>query len=183
MRTLIINGSPRPNGDITSLLGVAKQELTGEIVEISAYRNKISPCVDCRACHKKIGCQIIDDMQIILDNNFDNVIIASPVHMGTLTPPMLSILSRFQANYVAKRFLNSPIEPHPKKAVIILVGGGDGEPHEALRQSKFLARSLGGTFTDKTIITSLKTDFTAAIEDAVAVHNLKEAIRKLNADS
>jgi len=56
MKTLIINGSPRKKGDTASLINILKQELTGDIVEISAYRNNIKPCNDCRSCWKVKGC-------------------------------------------------------------------------------------------------------------------------------
>lgn len=179
MKTLIINGSPRKNGCTASLLNLAKETLVGEIIEISAYHNNISPCIDCRACHKTVGCPIPDDFQLITADDFEQLIIASPIYMGNLTPPMLSILSRFQANYVAKRFLKNPITLRPKRAITILVGGGDGAPDEAIRQSRMLARSLNATLTDDDIITSLNTDSTPAIEDSIAIAKLKESLKRM----
>lgn len=67
MKTLIINGSPRKSGDTSELITRLKKQINGEIVEISAYYSKISPCIDCRLCWKKKGCAIKDDMIIILD--------------------------------------------------------------------------------------------------------------------
>jgi multimeric flavodoxin WrbA len=58
MKTLIINGSPRRNGDTSGLIEKLKKQLSGEIDEVSAYYDKIAPCVDCRQCWKKKGCAI-----------------------------------------------------------------------------------------------------------------------------
>ena len=41
-RTLIINGSPRPHGNTVTLINEMKKTLEGEVVEISAFRNRIA---------------------------------------------------------------------------------------------------------------------------------------------
>ena len=41
-RTLIINGSPRPHGNTAALISEMKKTLEGEVIEISAFRNKIA---------------------------------------------------------------------------------------------------------------------------------------------
>ena len=43
MKTLILNGSPRPAGDTAALLAALKEALTGPFVQIDAYREKITP--------------------------------------------------------------------------------------------------------------------------------------------
>ena len=177
IKTLIINGSPRPDGNTAKLLEIAKENLVGEIVELSAYYGNFAPCNDCRDCHKKIGCQIKDDFNIITDDDYDNIIIASPIYMGTLTPPMHAIISRFQANFVAKHFLNSPIKYRPKRAIVILVGGGNGNGDEAIRLSKFFCATLNAVLDGGSIVTSLNTDTVPAVEDADAVLRLRASFR------
>ena len=49
-KTIIINGSPRVNGNTAFLIAELKKHLEGEVIEISAFRSGIAPCVDCRAC-------------------------------------------------------------------------------------------------------------------------------------
>ena len=58
MKTLILNGSPRPGGDTASLLRLLTEDLTGEHQQVDAYRADISPCVDCRFCWTHSGCAI-----------------------------------------------------------------------------------------------------------------------------
>ena len=50
MKTLILNGSPRPNGNTVALINELKKHLEGEVIELSAFRSNIAPCVDCRGC-------------------------------------------------------------------------------------------------------------------------------------
>lgn len=67
MKTLIINGSPRIQGDTESLIHIVKEGITGECKVLDAYRCNISPCVDCRYCWEHTGCAIHDEMQEIYD--------------------------------------------------------------------------------------------------------------------
>ena len=64
-RTLIVNGSPRPHGNTVALIEEMKKTLEGEVIEISAFRSNIAPCVDCRGCVKTAKCVVRDDMDII----------------------------------------------------------------------------------------------------------------------
>ncbi len=178
MKTLIIHGSPRKNGDSSSLAGVLKNHLSGEIVELSAYRDNISPCIDCRYCAKHGVCRIQDDMQVIYGDDFDRVVIASPVYMGSLPGPMVSLGSRFQANFAAKYFLKKSIVIREKPAALILTGGGKGKADEAIRLGTQLLRRMGGF--DIQIITSLDTDEVPAIDDAEAVEKLRELAERWN---
>lgn len=57
-RTIIINGSPRPNGNTAYLIDVLRGHLEGEIIEISAFRSGIAPCVDCRGCWETAKCVV-----------------------------------------------------------------------------------------------------------------------------
>jgi len=64
-KTLIINGSPRVDGDCATLIRELKKNLQGDIVEVSAFRSNIAPCVDCRGCHETARCVINDEMQVM----------------------------------------------------------------------------------------------------------------------
>ncbi|MBQ8884412.1 MAG: flavodoxin family protein, partial [Oscillospiraceae bacterium] len=59
-KTLIFNGSPRSNGDTASLLKILTKNLDGEFKIVNCYKDKISPCVDCRKCREIDGCVIKD---------------------------------------------------------------------------------------------------------------------------
>ena len=86
MKTLIINGSPRPKGDTASLVRRLAEHLRGEVKIVDAYRCNISPCVDCRYCWQNEGCAISDGMQELYAylESCDNAVIASPVYFSEL---------------------------------------------------------------------------------------------------
>ena len=43
MRTLILNGSPRPQGDTAHLIQALRRELPGEVEQVDAYRTSVAP--------------------------------------------------------------------------------------------------------------------------------------------
>lgn len=129
MRTLIINGSPRKNGDTAALIEHLKDHLLGEIKEIRTYDKNISPCVDCRMCRKQQGCAIEDDMQEIYSylEVCDNVVIASPIYFTELTGSLLSVCSRLQTYFSSQYFRKEePLLSRKKGAVIMAAGGSSG---------------------------------------------------------
>ena len=65
MKTLILNGSPRINGDTNSLIKKFTEKKIDEYKIVDAYRCNISACLDCRHCWKNNGCSINDEMQEI----------------------------------------------------------------------------------------------------------------------
>jgi len=180
MKTLIINGSPRKQGDTVSLLNKLKEELAGEIVEISAYYDKIQPCIDCRWCWEEPRCVFKDKMDTIYDDDFDNVVIASPLYMSGLTGPLISLASRFQVYYAAEHFLKNKIEIKKKKGGLILVGGGDGTPTRAISYAKHMFKKMNATLDEDDIIASLHTNELPAAQDEDAINKVKILAHKLN---
>jgi multimeric flavodoxin WrbA len=181
MRTLIINGSPRVNGDTAFLLSELKSHLNNEVIEINAYNSNIKPCIDCRACKKQKGCVIKDDdMQTIYSDNFDSVVIASPIYMSNLTAPIIGLASRFQAYYCAKRFLNDAFIIKEKKAALMLVGGGDGSPEAAIKLSEWMFKKMNAQGFKEHLVLSLRTDDISANQDAEAIRKVQEIAQHLN---
>ena len=94
MKTLIINGSPRKNGNTVTFLNELKKHLHGEILQVDTYYAKSSPCNDCRYCWTNEKCVIQDEMQDVykMIDEADNIIIASPIYLTSdwLKPPTFS---------------------------------------------------------------------------------------------
>jgi len=181
-KTLIINGSPRPEGNTATLIEEMKKELKGEVIEISTFRSKISPCLDCRRCWENAVCAVDDEMGIIYSDGFDNVVLASPVYFCTLPGSVLSLMSRFQPQHVATYFLNKPIELKPKKAGLILTAGGKGNEARAEHHIWVMFKMLGAFGYDEHRVQSLKTDTVPAEDDKDALNAAHELARWLNED-
>jgi multimeric flavodoxin WrbA len=180
VRTLIINGSPRRKGDTSTLVTELKKHLQGDLIEVSAYYDKISPCIDCRACWKQKGCAIKDGMTKIYNDDYDNIVIASPVHMSNLTSPLLGIASRLQAYYAAKYIQHDKIILRRKRAVLIIVGGGDSGVERAIDQAKMMFRQLNAELDDQNMVFSLHTNHLPAGEDSEALKKIREIASRIN---
>ncbi len=144
MRTLILNGSPRPRGDTAGLVGIVKERLEGEVREVEAYRADISPCIDCRYCWKNPGCAIEDGMQEVYAyiKSCENILIASPIYFSELTGRLLDVGSRLQTYFCARAFRGEEPMPGFRRGAVILVGGGDGNMEKAYDTACTLLRHM-----------------------------------------
>jgi len=144
LKTLIINGSPRKNGNTATLLNELKKHLNGEIYQVDTYYAKSSPCFDCRHCWTNAGCIIDDEMQDVyrLMDEADNFIAASPIYFGNLTGSLLNWASRFQFLW-ASRYIRK-VEPlsvkYRKGAVILVVNAGTDNIEPAIFAGKDLLK-------------------------------------------
>jgi len=184
MKTVILNGSPRPNGDTAALLRALREHLTGEVIEISCYRANISPCIDCRRCARQPGCALNDDMQQLYPEleDCDALVIATPVYFSLPTAPVLAVCSRIQTWFCASFFRKQPVSVRPKRGGIILTGGGSGSavPAEetARRLLKYMkAKEIGP------VVSSLNTDRLPAAQDEKALADAVALAAFLNGDA
>ena len=180
MKTLLINGSPRPNGNTAALIRELKARLEGEIVEISAFYDHIAPCLDCRGCWKTARCVVRDGMDVIYDDDFDNVVIASPVYYGTLPGSVLSLMSRMQPWHVATHFLKKPLVQRPKKAAAILTAGGKGNAEKAHMHLNAFFRMLNARGYEDHFALSANTDTFPAEQDETAKEQVHSIAKWLN---
>ncbi len=181
MKTLIINGSPRPNGDTASLVRLLEEGLAGERKVLSAYRSNISPCVDCRYCKTHSGCAIQDEMQEIYPyiQACDNILIASPIYFSEVTGKVLDICSRLQTWFCARFYRGETPVPKAKKGAVILVGGGDGAPDKAYGTACTLLHQMNCRDIFP-MVCSHDTDRRPAIENAQAVAGVEGIIAYFN---
>lgn len=167
---MIINGSPRENGDTVNLIHELTNHLKGEYKIINSYKSEITPCIDCRMCWSNSGCY--DDTEWREFEEYvmecDNIVIASPIYFSELTGPLLSLVSKIQAFWAARYFRNEELIYKAKKGGIILVGGGDGNMEKAEGTAKTILRHMKCDDVAPVII-SHQTNEVPAIKDTVAV--------------
>jgi len=181
MKTLILNGSPRKQGNTAQCIEALKKYLKGEIVELNTFYDQIAPCDDCRACWKKSACIIKDDMDKVYADDYDILVVAAPLHMSSLPGPLVNLASRLQVYYASRAVLHAPIPRRRKEAVLMLVGGGDGEPDTAIHQAKTIFSLLWAKLDDANVVLSMDTDRVAARDDALAMGKIAELALRLNA--
>ena len=181
MRTLIINGSPRKNGETVSLINKLTEQLKGEYKTVNAYYSDISACIDCRYCWSNDGCAINDEMTEIYDYiaDCDNIVLASPIYFSQPTGKLLDVCSRFQTYFAAKHFRNQKLSVKPKKGAVILAGGGDGNPQKAYETLCGILSHINTTDIYK-LAGSFNTNKTPATEDVKVLKDINVLIEFLN---
>ena len=181
MKTLILNGSPRANGDTAFMIKTLTAKLQGEVTVIDCYKANISPCVDCRACKVKPDCVIKDDMQNIYSAlcECDNVVLASPVHYGELSAMLLKVASRFQVYSSAILFRREKPDIKANCGAVILSQGGSGGAQRAYETAGLIFQSLGIKRV-LPLVCSINTDKLPAEEDEKAINELTRLADTLN---
>ena len=178
MKTLILNGSPRENGDTASLIREVTGKLPGECKVVHAYRCNISPCVDCRYCRDQSGCAIKDEMQEVYGyiQECDNILIASPVYFSELTGKLLDLGSRLQTFYCAAFFRKEQPVIKKKKGAVILVGGGDGHMDKAYSTACILLRHMNCCTIHEPVYSHHTNEIPAA-DDMKAIRGVESIVR------
>ena len=180
MYTLILNGSPRRGGDTSALIGAFCREIRGQVDQIDAYGMKISPCVDCRRCAGGGGCVLNDGMQEIYEKvrMAQVLVLASPLYFSTLTGPLLSLCSRFQAQYMARQKEKRGWEQKKGGLVLLTGGGSTKDPSCAFQTARIVLREMGAGQIRQ--VASIGTDRIPAGEDQEALRQAMAAAREFN---
>ena len=171
MKCLIINGSPKNNGNTARIVEEFKKYYSGEIDEVNVFKN-VSPCIDCLGCTKVAKCCINDDFAKVIADDYETVVIASPIYMSNLPGPMFNLINRFNYLYNNRVYLKVKQSFKPKKAVLLLVGGGfaceslKGELNEShpIDQAKYIFKKLNANLKKQDTVLCLNTDETK-VED------------------
>jgi len=181
MKTLIVNGTTRRNGDTDALVNELMQHLDGDIMYIK-YPNDIKPCVDCRHCQTKEGCAIQDQMQAVYEylRDCDNIVLASPIWFSALSGPMLNFASRIQMLYATDAFRNEPFVMKAKTGVIVLTGGEPSTATIPLQLARTVMKFMGVTRETITVVSSLQTGDVPACKDEKALAEARDVALALN---
>ena len=124
MKIVGICGSPR-EGATEYLLKKALKELESETFEtqfITVRDKSISPCTHCNECVESKGkCSISDDMDEIYKAliEADGIIMASPIHFGSVSAQLKAVIDRCQA------MIMEDLDIFKNKVGISIVVGGD----------------------------------------------------------
>ena len=110
MKVLIINGSPRLNGNSSILINEMKAIFSKENIEVDVYQvgNKtIRGCMACGYCYEHEGCVFKDDVNDLAKRfeASDGLVVVSPVYYGSANGTIISLLDRlFYSSHFDKKF-------------------------------------------------------------------------------
>ena len=123
MNILVLNGSPRPNGNTAAMVGAfveGASENGHAITVVPVCQKKIAGCLACEYCHTKGEgkCVQKDDMQEVYPvlAEAEMIVLASPIYYHSFTGQLQCAINRIYA-------LDKP--KNLKKAALILSSGDD----------------------------------------------------------
>lgn len=123
MNILVLNGSPRPNGNTAAMVNAfveGASENGHQITVVDVCRKKIAGCLACEYCHTKGEGRCIqqDDMQEIYPvlEEAEMIVLASPIYYHSFTGQLQCVINRIYALDKPKKL---------KKAALILSSGSD----------------------------------------------------------
>ena len=123
MKILVLNGSPRPNGNTAAMVGAfaeGARESGHEVTVVPVCQKKIGGCLACEYCHTKGEgkCVQQDDMQEIYPvlEEAEMIVLASPIYYHSFTGQLQCAINRIYA-------LDKP--KNLKKAALIMSSGSN----------------------------------------------------------
>ena len=123
MNILILNGSPRPNGNTAAMVDAfveGARENGHNITVVPVCQKKIAGCLACEYCHTKGegSCVQKDDMQEVYPvlAEAEMIVLASPIYYHSFTGQLQCAINRIYALDKPKKL---------KKAALILSSGDD----------------------------------------------------------
>lgn len=123
MKILILNGSPRPNGNTAAMVEAFSEGARSnghEVVVVNVCQKKIAGCLACEYCHTKGNgkCVQQDDMQEIYPvlDEAEMIVLASPIYYHSFTGQLQCAINRIYALDKPKKL---------KKAALIVSSGSD----------------------------------------------------------
>lgn len=123
---LIINGSPRRNGNISKMLENIKEEAEKQGANVSAihiHDLQVKPCTGCMSCRKNLQCILPADgaqstLQLI--NTCDILVIGSPCYWGNIPGELKTLFDRIVYGMMGESPKGIPQPLHKgKKAIIV----------------------------------------------------------------
>lgn len=126
--TLIIQGSPRPDGNCSILAGWAAEEAGGvgmrpRVVYLEDLT--LRPCIGCYQCYNTGSCTFDDDMTGLLAalRSASLLVICTPVYTNTVPGALKIFIDRCQAYHAEKSLFSGTGE---KKGLLLSVAGRQG---------------------------------------------------------
>lgn len=162
MKILLLNGSPRANGNTKTALnqlvrGLQSNVGDAEVEMIDITKRKISGCIACESCQRNGGeCVIPDDSAYIIRKIYDAdvVVIGTPVYYWGMTSQMKMVVDKFYSR-------NDQFNQQKKSLGIIVIGeAGLDDPQYQLISKQFecISNYLGWDFIFSKSISAYEAD-------------------------
>lgn len=122
---LIINGSPRKNGNISKMLEAIKEESEKQGANVSVihvHDLQIKPCNGCMSCRKNLTCVLPEDgaQSLFINKQCDVLVVGLPVLLGKSNRILKLLFDRIVYGMMGESPKGIPLPLHKgKKAIIV----------------------------------------------------------------
>ncbi|UWP59971.1 flavodoxin family protein [Ruminococcus gauvreauii] len=130
MRILVLNGSPRPNGNTVHMIKAFREGAisSGHQVDvIDVCKKKVGGCIACEHCHTegKGECIQKDDMQEIYEllKKAEMLVLASPIYYHGMSGQLKCVIDRFYA-------VAYPVKPTGLKKIAMILSSGNEDMYD-----------------------------------------------------
>lgn len=125
MKIIVLNGSPRRNGTVASLLNSVAEPLSTEheIEWIDVGNLKIKYCTTCMVCREKEICILPEDDAHIVGKKIqdaDGLVIGTPTHWGNMCAPLKLLFDRNVPVFMGESPKGIPIPRQKEKRAVIV---------------------------------------------------------------
>lgn len=135
MKILVLNGSPRPNGNTAAMVSAFQktaEECGHNVVVFNVCKMNIKGCLACEYCHGKGqgDCAQKDDMQSIYSELKDTkmLILASPIYYHGISGQLKCAIDRFYSALY-------PTAPKCLKKTAMFLSSGDADMYDGAKFS------------------------------------------------
>ena len=125
MDVLVLNGSPKTEGTVASLLRRVARGAGGEdsVTWVNVYDLSMKHCTGCMACRESGACVLPrDDAHAVGEKiaRVDALIIGTPVHWGNMSAPLKQLFDRNVPIFMADVPQGMPRPKHKGKPAVVV---------------------------------------------------------------
>jgi len=125
MKILVLNGSPRPNGTVASLLKSVTESLPAEhhVEWIDACKLNMKYCTACMVCREKEKCILPEDDAHIVGKKIqdaDALVIGTPTHWGNMCAPLKLLFDRNVPVFMGESSGGMPVPRQKGKRAVVV---------------------------------------------------------------
>lgn len=149
MKILFINGSPRPNGNISAMLEAMREEAERRGMETACVRTaelQVQPCTGCMACRKSLRCRLPEDDAVRVMRQIaeaDALVVGAPCYWGNIPGQMKLLFDRIVYGLMGESPRGLPRPLHKGKKALIVTTCTTVYPFNILfRQSRGAVKAL-----------------------------------------
>jgi multimeric flavodoxin WrbA len=125
MKILVLNGSPRKNGTVASLLKAVAEVLPAEneVEWIDVCKLNMKYCTACMVCREKEVCVLPEDDAHIVGKKIqraDALVIGTPTHWGNMCAPLKLLFDRNVPVFMGESPSGMPVPRQKGKRAVVV---------------------------------------------------------------